>query len=124
MRKKKSEAQQVEPTAPALTPEESHAVKLKNARDLAAHFEKMTLDNLRGAIDTMRRFLDDAERAVERSEADWYELSDKVGDVIHSFGWGQANASSSIQSALKNSQKCMKAKQVVQDLERGGREGA
>lgn len=58
--------------------------------------EEQTKENLLTAINTMRRFCDEAERDVLRSGAS----IESVDRVIHSFSWGLANASSGILSAL------------------------
>jgi len=60
------------------------------------------VNNLREAIRTMRDFVDTAERELDRqvdSEApDANEHA--IGIVQAKFGWGLANASSSIQNAI------------------------
>lgn len=61
----------------------------------ATHRERI-YKNLRAAIATVRRSCDDAERRLEGKRRD----ADAITDAMHALVWGQANAFSSIQSAM------------------------
>lgn len=61
--------------------------------------EERLYNNLESAITILRKFCDQAEQRIEQGK-ERGNLAEQVGEVIHSFGWGLANASTAIQSAL------------------------
>lgn len=55
----------------------------------------------RAAIQTMRRFLDDAERGVARAEEDGDPALKAITEVYHAMAWGAANTQSDLAAALR-----------------------
>ncbi len=66
------------------------------------HVKQVIHDNLMYSIKTMREFLDSAEHLVQdQTLSDYNKLDSKVNAVIHALGWGQGNASTSLQDAIR-----------------------
>ena len=62
----------------------------------AEHLKSRAAANLRQAVQTMRDACDRAERDLEAGD------SNACQRVLHSFAWGFANASSSIETAMSH----------------------
>jgi hypothetical protein len=84
-------------------------------------YRQSQLDSVRAscleAIDTMRRFLDEADRSV-RDDTSTPEVM--IGRTIHRLAWGLASASSGLTDAVSALQDARK----VADLEKAANQAA
>ena len=62
--------------------------------------QQYAIKHLSEAIATMRSFLNSAENALDESDP-----ARSVESVVHQFAWGNANAMSSIESAMSSARK-------------------
>jgi len=87
------------------TPMSNAQVHLFMNTNRAANSLAGVRENLAEAIATMRRFLDDTERTVAYSlteGANTFSPSNAVQNVIHQLAWGNANASTLVQAAMRD----------------------
>jgi len=70
---------------------------------LLKHNRQNLIGHGREAVETMRRFLDDAAREIQRAEVEQEDsvLWDLPAKILHALAWGQANASGEIGLAMK-----------------------
>lgn len=68
------------------------------AQNRMARVRPLCLD----AVNTMRRFLDEAERDLKREGQYALTPEQMVAKVTHAFSWGLANASSDLTNALSS----------------------
>lgn len=72
--------------------------------------------HLRAAIKTMRDFMDEAERELDQPGSPIYGTDlDKCNKVMHCLCWGVANASASVETAIKQ----VDREWQIEDAQRG-----
>lgn len=86
----------------------------KMRADFIARYKEDSRQQMRAAITTMRRFLDDASREIERNEEDAdslikIDLFYKIDQVQRNLAWGLANASSDMSKAMTYAREAEKA---------------
>lgn len=108
---------QVEPVVERVyTEEEKMTMEVQSLKRLTKTSKENILRNLKQSINTMRSFLEDAERSILRVEKGYDEVEDVARQLVHDFGWGHANAVGSITTAMSYSKEYMKYKTELETM--------
>ena len=109
-------------TQPATTTTDIDFTRAEIARHELPHVEKKTIALCQAAIDSMRRFLADAQRDVDvcaQNLAKSDEIAKLPRRVLHHLTWGNANANGEIETAMDYAQEIVQHAETLRASEAG-----
>lgn len=115
-RTKKNQKQAEPVVVKELTFEEKMMDEVKSLDRASKHCKENIIRHIQSAINRMKNIVEDAERSVLRVEKGYDKVEDLSKEIVHTFGWGYANAIGSVTTAISYTNEHLTYKNQLETL--------